>query len=155
MTYSMQDLKPIGRAIIICGIIWGVVIPSGNADFDSNAIRATVLGSIDLAEDVRPVVRRVTISTENNGLTTASAVNGDTDTATTPTTSADFVLGTSLWSNSTNYVGRHARTVRLSHAAHAQDPHIEVRVDGGDRRVEASIDIELAGQGKGRRDKNG
>ncbi len=131
-----------------------VVVPYGNADFDAATIRGTALGSIELAEDVRPVVRRVTISADNNSQTVAAAVNGDTDTATTPTTSADFVLGTSLWANTTAYVGRHARTTRLSHAARAQDPHIEVRVDGGNRRIEPFIDVELAGQGKGRRDKN-
>jgi hypothetical protein len=132
-----------------------VVMPSGNADFDGNAIRGTALGAIELPEDVRPVTRRVTISSDNNGLTVGSAVNGDTDTATTATNSADFVLGTGLWSASTTYVGRHARTTRLSHVARAQDPHVEVRVDGGNRRMESFIDVEFAGQGKGRRDKNG
>lgn len=132
-----------------------VVVPHGNVDYDGAAIRGTALGSVDIGEDIRPVTRRVTLSADNYSQTVGTAVNGDTDTSTTPTKSSDFVLGTALWSASTAYAGRHVRTTRLSHAARAQDPHIELRVDGGNRRIEPTIDVEFAGQGKGRRDRNG
>ncbi len=132
-----------------------VVAPYGNVDFDAAAIRGTANGSVSIPEDIRPVVRRVTLSSDNYSQTVGAAVNGDTDTATTPTKSSDFVLGTGVWSSSTAYAGRYARTTRLSHAARANDPHIEVRFDGGNRRIEPTIDVEFAGQGRGRRDKNG
>lgn len=132
-----------------------VVAPSGNVDFDGAKIRGIASGAVDLSEDVRPVVRRVTLSSDNFSETVGAAVNGVTDTATTATKSSDAVIGSATWSASARYAGRDARTTRLSLAARAQDPHVEVRIDGGNRRVEPSIDVEFAGQAIGRRDKNG
>lgn len=132
-----------------------VVMPMGNVDFDSATIRGTANGAIDISEADRPVVRRVTLSSDNYSQDVGVAVNGDTDTSTTPTKTSDAVIGTAPWSASLPYAGRTARTTRLSHAARAPDPHFEVRVDGGNRRVEPNVDVELAGQARGRRERSG
>lgn len=136
-----------------------VVVPSGNVDFDGATIRGTANGSIDIPEDVRPVVRRVTVSADNYGETVGVAVGGegaaDIDTETTKTFSRDAVIGTALWSASDTYQGRTTRTTRTSHVARAAEPHFEVRVDGGNRRVEPFVHVELAGQARGRRTRNG
>lgn len=132
-----------------------VVVPSGNVDFDAATIRGVASGSVEIPENIRPVVRRVTLASDNYGQTVGAAVNADTDTATVATFSRDLVLGAGLWSASATYAGRDARTTRLSHAARGEDPQLEVRVDGGDRRIEPNIAVDLAGQGSGRRDRNG
>jgi hypothetical protein len=129
-----------------------VVLPYGNADFDSATVQGIAAGRLDLPEDQRVVVRRVTVSASNVGQTVGAAVNGNIATATSPTKSTDTIIGTSTWSASAKISGRVTRTARLSVVAPATDPHIEVRVDGADRRVEPFIDVEITGQRRGRRD---
>jgi hypothetical protein len=133
-----------------------VVVPHGNADFDAATIRGVAVGSLETAEDDRPVVRRVTVSGANVGQTNGVTVNGEDKTSTTAARTGDFVIGTSLWSaDDVRYAGRTARTTRHGFNVRASEPAIEVRFDGGDRRIEATVDIEVNGQGRRRRDGGG
>lgn len=134
-----------------------VVMPIGNADFSgggtSLGVDGVLSGRIPLPESTAPVVRRVTTSAANAGQAASVYINGANSATTTPTQSADTVIGTATWSNSIKLAGRSTRTVRHSFATRTTDPSLEVAIGGGDRRIEGDIDVEFEGQDKGRRDR--
>lgn len=128
---------------------------SGANDFDGNAVRGVACGKLALRGD-RPVIRRIVVGAGNAGQTIGAYLSGTTMTATTPALSGEAVIGTSLWNVAPTQLlaGRQMRSVRRTCAVRATDPHLEVRVDGGDVAVERFIDLEMGGQGPKREDKN-
>ena len=122
-----------------------VVKQLGNVDYTGD-IRGVASGTISFGDDM-PTVRRITVKSSNIASTVGAAVNGDVDSDTSPTRSTDAVIGTALWGTSTNHVGRDLRSTRLSFSTRAESPHMEVRVDGGNREIDAKVEVDLVGQG--------
>jgi hypothetical protein len=125
----------------------------GSTDpWSGSSMNGIAIGPIPVAADDAPVIRRVTVAADNVGEGVSCAVDGDTDGDTTPTKAADNIIGTDTW-GSKPLVGRATRSTRLSVRVRSTSPTLEVQVVGADRAVNASVDVELAGQGRKRRDK--
>lgn len=133
-----------------------IVVMAGRADFDSKAVMGIARGRIEVPENDRPTIRRVTIAAGNVGQETSAAIDGvpASVTKTTLARTADTVIGTSLWSASRTLAGRNTRTTRHSFAVKATAPWVELRIDGGDVPVDVTADVEITGQGRDRRDKS-
>ena len=125
----------------------------GSSDaWSGNSMNAIAVGPIPVEADDYPVVRRVTISADNVAQGVSCAVDGTSSGSTTPTKSGDNIIGTDTWS-SKPLVGRATRATRLSLKVRSSAPTLEVQVVGADRAINASVDVELGGQGRKRRDK--
>jgi hypothetical protein len=125
---------------------------AGSLDFDGVAIRGVASSALELDPDDDPVLRRATVVADNAGAAVGVAVNGVTDTDTTPTLTGDVVLGTSSWSASGTMAGRTTRQTRVTLNKRSSEPIVEVFIEGGDRRV-GDIDVELGGLHRGKRDR--
>lgn len=129
-----------------------IVQPIGNTDYDGQTIRGVLCGRLDIPEDSSPVIRRIVTGSSAIGQTTGAYVRGQNVTVAVPPNTADVVIGTNNWSASTKFTGRETRTCRVSIRARDTDPQMELLFDGGDRRIEDQIDVEMIGQGKSRQD---
>jgi hypothetical protein len=125
---------------------------TGQRDHDGAVVHAAACGRIELVGDA-PVVRRVTVAADNAGSVVGASASGVSDTDTTPTKTGDIVIGTSEWSATGTMVSRSTRTTRLTANKRATEPHVEVYVEGGDRRIGSTVDVELGGTARGKRDK--
>ncbi len=126
---------------------------TGARDHDSERMRGVVAGMLELPTNEMPVVRRVTVGADNVGSIVGAAVGNNTDTGTTTTHTGDVVIGTSLWSASGATPARALRTNRVTVNKRMSEPQIEAVVDGGDRRIAGSVDIDVGGVINTRRDK--
>lgn len=123
------------------------------ADYDGATIQGVLCGRLPIDVSLNPRIYRVVVAAANQGSTVGAFVSGLAKTTTTPTKTEEAVIGTSLWSASTVYAGRETRSARLSFSQRSSDPNMEIRVDAGDSRIRAEIDVELGGQGAQRDDR--
>lgn len=129
-----------------------IVMCAGNADYDAATIRGVLCGRVLIPPNNQPVTRRISVASSSIGSLVGSYVAGQPNTSTVPALGRDTVIGTAKWGVSQPINGRETRTVRLSCYVRDTDPQIEAVYDGGDRRIEAEVDVEVTGQGKERRD---
>lgn len=132
-----------------------IIMPFQRAKTDSatgDTIRGALVGRIPTKQGDRPMVRRVTVDTDNASYSVDVDVDGKTDTKTTPTRTGDVIVGTSVWGAATKLAGRTMRAVRLDVAAQTVDPHLEIAVTGGDFRIGDAADVTVTGQGRNRGD---
>lgn len=109
-------------------------------------------GDIKTAADDNPVVRHVTVAADNVGAAVAVAVDGEQDAGTTKVrATSDNIIGTTSW-GTVPLVGRATRSTRLSLKKRSSAPLLEVKVVGADFALRREVDVELKGQGRGRRD---
>lgn len=124
----------------------------GTVDFGGTAVRGVLAGSIPTDVATSPVLRRLTVAAGNTGQTVGAFAGGASPTDTSASKPSDLTLGTDLWSAATPLRGRETRSTRLSFRQRLTDLSVEARIDGGDREIQPSIDIEITGQGRTRRD---
>jgi len=127
---------------------------TGTIDYDGDPIAAVVAGRLDLGPLDWPIIRRVSVSAANGGANVAAACSGNQDTANATTVDGDIIIGTSPWAASgTKMAGRTTRSTRTTLNVRASEPNAEVRVDGGDRRVIAAVEVQTGGVGRRRKEK--
>lgn len=133
-------------------VFWG----TGGSDYDGNIPVGAACGRVDLA-GTRGLIRRVIIEAANVNQATGAYVSGSSHTKTTPSLTlpaAEAVIGTAVWGAGTAIAGRELRSIRNSYATRHSEPHIEVVVNGADRKIGAFLDVEVSGQGREREDKD-
>lgn len=123
----------------------------GRADYDGAGVAGVACGAIPVKESDNPVIRRVTVAADNVNEGIVGAVDGTQEIETTPVLVDDVIIGTTNW-DAKALVGRATRSTRLSFDVRSSDPTFELQVSGADRAVEIGVDVELAGQGRTRRD---
>lgn len=133
-------------------VVWQGVV--GTLDFDSSATKGTAAGRLDLGPVDNPIIRRLSVSAANGGADVAAACSGNVDTANTTTTDGDIVIGTSSWTASgTRLAGRTTRSTRMTLNVRTTEPNAEVQVSGGGRRVIATVEVQVGGVGRTRKEK--
>lgn len=103
-----------------------------------------------LPADASPVVRFVSVATNNVGGTSAVSIAGATSAISTPTETDECIVGTSTWTHILPLPSAKQRTVRHAFAVRVHEVAIEVGIDGAGASFDAS-DVEVRGQGRARR----
>lgn len=134
-----------------------VVMQMGISDRDSwagIAQLAVACGMIETSAADRPVLRSLTTNTEFVGQPVGVSAGRDGLTSLTqPTITGDTIIGTSQWSSTGSFIGRTFRSTRHNVSQRMPEPPVEVQIGGLGRRV-GLVDVDLAGQGRSRRDQN-
>jgi hypothetical protein len=130
-----------------------IVAEVGNVDDDNDVITGVAATRIEVPEDESPVVRFVTAGSGNIGQDQGISVNGTTSTKVVPTKQTDVVIETSEWAETGTLSGRSTRTVRHGFHVRSTEPALEVSIEGGDRRFDENVVVDVIGQGRNRRDR--
>ena len=107
-------------------------------------LSGTVCGKLQVGPGDNPLIRRITLSTANGGLTVAAGCNGKEDIGKASSVNGDCVVGLNLW-GADDANGLTTRSVRTTLNVRATEPNIEVRIDGGGRRIAPTIEIQMGG----------
>ena len=131
------------------------MVTTGPADNDGSSIEGMVCGRIDVDITDNPLIRRVTVGAANAGEAIGAAVAPNIDTGNqSPFMRGDFVIGSSTWDeDGPQLQGRSTHTTRMTVNVRSSEPHLEVVVGGGNRRIKEVAELQAGGLSRSRKDR--
>ncbi len=131
------------------------MVCTGPTDNDGSSISGMLCGKIavDIGDD--PLIRRVTVAAANAGESIGCAVAPNIDAGNmSPMMRGDFVIGSSVWDEEgPTLQGRSTHSTRMTVNVRSTEPHLEVVVGGGNRRIKSQAELQAGGLSRGRKDK--
>lgn len=125
----------------------------GASDSWDDEMRGYICGLLPVDCADQPLFRRVVVAAANAGGTLGVAMApAENVSMTTPTHTGDVVIGTDLW-ESKNFQSYSQRTVRATVNVRTTEPHLEIVVGGCGRRISSTIDLEMSGNWRKRKDR--
>jgi len=121
-----------------------VMHTDGVNEFASTTLTGTTCGKMQEGPADDPLIRRISVSVGNGGGTVATGCNGRTDTGKTTSVNGDVVADLSVWGTA-RYAGLTTRSVRTTLNVRATEPNVEVRVEGGGRRIAPALEVQAGG----------
>ena len=135
----------LGKAAVINS---STMATSVDADYSGQPVWGVACQQLETPPELSPVVRQITVSSDNHGHQLKTYIRKSEGTSTTPGALSGAVIGTSLWDESGLLWGeRKMRSVRQQRAVRGDSLDFEFAVQGPLYRVNPSIDIVFNGQG--------
>jgi len=117
-------------------------------DWNNQSVSGGAVVEVDVPEGVTVKARRVTVSTE----ATDATVYSESGSASRLTPVQGITIGISLWDAGKLFT-RRPKTTRHGISLRTTHLTLEVKVSGGDKRIERNIEIDFLGQGRKRGDR--